>query len=153
MFSEKQKSPSRGTARRGGLIEPDRSLARPIAVKRFLIFLLLGPLIGYGVALALLGMLFVAPLMAIGLAYLLGVLPALLVALLDWFLAPRLGFAKRVLVCSIAGFLASPILIMGLLADPAMGIFFGAPGVVAAFACSLLSGRYVPPRATAGAVG
>ena len=133
-------------------IEPDRFPLRPTTVKRFLIFLLLGPLIGYGVTMAMLGMLFVAPLMAIALAYLLGLLPALLVALLDWFLAPRLSFAVRVLVCSVAGLLGSPILIMGLLADPAMGIFFGMPGVAAAFVCSLLSGRYVAPRAAAGAV-
>jgi len=122
-------------------------------VKRFLIFLLLGPLIGYGVMMALLGMLFVAPLMAVALAYLLGVLPALLVALLDWFLAPRLGYAMRVLVSSLGGLLGSPVLIMGLMADLSMGILLATPGMVAAFTCSLLSGRYAPPRATASAVG
>jgi hypothetical protein len=110
-------------------------------VKRFLIFLLLGPLIGYGVTMAMLGMLFVAPHVAIPLAYLAGLLPALGTALVDRFLAPRLGFAARVLACGAVGALASPILIMGFVRDPTMAIFFSVPGVVAAFICSFLSGH------------
>ena len=123
-------------------IEPDRRPARPITVKRFLIFLLLGPLIGYGVMMAMLGMLFVAPHVAIPLAYLAGLLPALGAALVDRLLAPRLAFMPRVLACGVVGALISPILIMGFVRDPAMAIFFAVPGVVAASICSLLSGRH-----------
>jgi hypothetical protein len=123
-------------------VEPDHRPARPITVKRFLIFLLLGPLIGYFVMMAMLGMLFVAPHVAIPLAYLAGLLPALGAALVDRFLAPRLGLAARVMACGAAGALASPILIMGFVRDPAKAIFFSVPGVVAAVICSLLSGRH-----------
>ena len=81
---------------------------------------------------------------AIALAYLAASCRRCGAALVDRFLAPRLRFAVRVVVCGAAGALVSPILIMGLLRDPAMAIFFGMPGVVAALVCSLLSGRHAP---------
>jgi hypothetical protein len=44
----------------------------------------------------MLGMAFVAPRVAIRLAYLLGIRPALCAALVNWYLSPRLSFAMRV---------------------------------------------------------
>jgi hypothetical protein len=124
-------------------------------MKRFLVFGLLGPFIGTLAAVILVEPLrdflisdapdsyfhvfthFVFPF-----GYALGIIPALLVAVLDWYLE-RKGSGDRTMKCTVAGFLL-PIPFIVLFFQPigAFGIVcLGLTGAIPAAICSRLSGR------------
>lgn len=125
-------------------------------MKRALIFLFVGPTVGFllaiGSAMALgtaigvdvnpwepvvLGVIFVY-------SYTAGVIPAALTGLVDWRLATRTTFARRILQTAGAGFVTSALIGLILLNHRLSGgaiLIFAIYGAIAAALCSWLSGR------------
>lgn len=125
-------------------------------MKRALIFLFVGPTVGFllaiGSAMALgtvtgieinpwepvvLGVIFAY-------AYTAGIIPAALTGLVDSSLAARTTFARRILRTAGAGFVTSALIGLTLLAHKLSGgavLIFAIYGAIAAALCSWLSGR------------
>jgi hypothetical protein len=138
-------------------------------LKRFLIFALLGAPLGlvtglWGILPVLNGSLVDPPvvdyhqIVLLPIAYMIGILPALLVGVLDNALARR-GVSRRVLWCALFGFCASFLPLssafaMGFLHGPFV-LIFGLVGAVPGGVCSWLAGRGGAPAgpAEAGAAG
>lgn len=118
-------------------------------MKRFFIFLLLGPLLGYWAGLVAVApgtispaFLWIATLLPLPYIYLVGAGPAMIVSMLDASLERR-NVRWRVAACAIAGaigsyvvFLFAPTWMRGL--DI---VLWGVSGFVAGGVCSWLSGR------------
>jgi hypothetical protein len=118
-------------------------------MKRFAIFVLLGPVIGFVVFVlrdiaggkiygGFPGVLFGLPF-----AYLFGILPALVMWLEDWWLCERISLPAKVVTSALTGYVA---VIALLLLNTAAGqvklpqiISFGLVGAIPAAICSLLS--------------
>ena len=110
---------------------------------RFLLFVILGPLIGLVIALLLIAALSSPPALnalpvLTGAAYLLGGLPALLTALVDWR-AARLSRVKRALVSAASGFVLSAAIPWALNPEFVYFLLVGLFGAIAAAVCSLLA--------------
>ena len=132
-------------------------------LKRFLIFALLGPPLGliaglWGILPVLNQSLTDPPvfdyhqIVLLPLAYIIGILPALLVAVFDNALARR-GIGRWVLWCAMLGFCASFLPLssafaMGFLHGPAV-LIFGLIGAAPGAACSGRAGRGEPPTPAA----
>lgn len=119
-------------------------------MKRFVIYVLLGPAIGFVVFVlrdiaggkidgGFPGVLFGLPF-----AYLFGILPALVMWLEDWWLCEKISLPAKILTSAVTGYLAVIVL---LLLNTAPGqvklpqiLTFGIVGAVPAAICSLLSG-------------
>jgi hypothetical protein len=117
-------------------------------VKRILIFLLLGPALGYGIYLlwqvavgrpiggaegVLLGLPF---------AYIFGVLPTLLIGFIDRFLSDRVSLWPKVMITALVGYVASVAMMSVWTAIPmplAQLLTFGSVGAVQGAVCSWLS--------------
>lgn len=124
-------------------------MSREKTVKRILIFLLLGPLVGYavyvlwqlslgrnlgGVESVLLGLPF---------AYIFGVLPSLMMGFVDRFLGDRVSLWPRVLITAIVGYVASVAMMSVWAAIPmpvAQLLSFGSVGAAQGAVCSWLAG-------------
>jgi hypothetical protein len=113
-------------------------------MKRLLIFALLGPFIGWLSVFAMTG---VPPYRVPGLAilafvwaYVLGIVPALIVCFVDWKLR---DWAWRPLYCAVAGFLAAQALFIFPFRDvgPQGVLILGSIGAFAGAVCSWLSGK------------
>jgi hypothetical protein len=119
-------------------------------MKRFLIFLLLGPLLGFLVFLlrdvaggrifdGVMGVIFGLPF-----AYLFGLPIVLIMWVEDWLLSDRIGWGTKVATSACVGYISS---ILMLLATSARHIelpqilSFGLVGALPAAACSWLAGR------------
>ncbi|QDM21895.1 hypothetical protein FNL55_13675 [Tardiphaga sp. vice352] len=118
-------------------------------MKRILIFLLLGPALGY--AIYLLWQLAVGRLIGgaegvlLGLpfAYIFGVLPTLVIGFIDRFLSDRISLWPRVLISAAVGYVASVAMMSVWTAIPmplAHLLTFGSVGAVQGAVCSWLSG-------------
>jgi hypothetical protein len=119
-------------------------------VKRFVIFVLLGPVIGFAVFVlrdiaggkifgGCPGVLFGLPF-----AYLFGILPALVMWLEDWWLCEKISLPAKIITSAATGYVAVIVL---LLLNTATGqvklpqiLTFGIVGAVPAAICSFLSG-------------
>jgi Family of unknown function (DUF5413) len=119
-------------------------------VKRFVIYVLLGPAIGFVVFTlrdiaggkivgGFPGVLFGLPF-----AYLFGILPALVMWLEDWWLCEKISLPAKIFTSAVTGYLAVIVLLVlntapGQVKLPQI-ITFGIVGAVPAAICSLLSG-------------
>lgn len=129
-------------------------------MKRILIFLLLGPALGYGIYLlwqvavgrpiggvegALLGLPF---------AYIFGVLPTLVIGFVDRFLDERINLWPKVMITAIVGYAASVAMMSVWSAIPmplAQLLTFGSVGAVQGAVCSWLSSdNHIPEVTSAG---
>ena len=107
-------------------------------MKRVLIFVLLGPLLGSLVVAAPAS--FDARMSVLPLAYMYGSGPALATGLIDRYLANWLALLYRVIATAFVGYLATAIG-FGLAAGAFTGVFlFGILGVIPAALCSLIAG-------------
>jgi len=118
-------------------------------MKRFLLFLLLGPAIGFAVfeiRELLSGRIiggFIGFIMGLPIAYWFGLVPSLIMWGEDWFLEDKLGLALKVLTSTITGYLASiaMLLIWTSVSIPLPQILtFGLVGAAQGLVCSWLSG-------------
>jgi len=117
-------------------------------MKRFFIFLLLGPLLGYWAGLIAVapGMiepvfLWVATLVLLPYIYLVGAGPALIVSMLDASLERR-AFRWRIAACAVAGAVGSyAVFLFGPWMRGGDIILWGISGLVAGAVCSWLSGK------------
>ena len=126
-------------------------------MKRILIFLLLGPALGYGIYLlwqvavgrsiggaegVLLGLPF---------AYIFGVLPTLVIGFVDRFLSERIGLWPKVMITATVGYVASVAMMSVWSAIPmplAQLLTFGSVGAVQGAVCSWLSSESPVPEGT-----
>jgi hypothetical protein len=122
-------------------------------MKRFLIFLLIGPIAGFAVFEVrelLLGRVIGGPigfLMGLPFAYWFGLIPSLLMWLEDWFLEDKIGLWPKVLTSTLFGYLISMSMMLIWTAVPiplTQILTFGIVGAVQGALCSWLSG--VKPR-------
>jgi hypothetical protein len=112
-------------------------------MRRLLIFALLGPFLGWLSFFVMTGVMpYNVPGIAIysfGWAYVLGIVPSLIVCLVDWKLR---DWTWRALYCAMAGFLAAQALFIFPFRDAGLeGVLtLGSIGAVAGAVCSWLSG-------------
>jgi hypothetical protein len=127
-------------------------------MKRFLIYALLGPPVGFAVLIVMTALLtprmrgtpdnalFGAVALAIPAAYLVGLLPAMIVAVVDLLLSKRkLALWPRICACTAAGYIVTMLGTYGFRLPP-NGRFllfglFGLVGAIPAALCAWLSGR------------
>ena len=108
-------------------------------MKRVVLFVIVGPLIGLLPIVALAGLpAFNGLPMLLGAAYLAGAVPALLTGLVDWR-AARLSRGKRALVSAAAGFVLSAAIPWVLNHEFVYFLLVGLFGAIAAAVCSLLA--------------
>ena len=131
-------------------------------MKRILIFLLLGPALGYGIYL-LWQMAVGRPiggaegvLLGLPFAYIFGVLPTLVIGFVDRFLSDRVGLWTKVMITAIFGYVASVAMMSVWSAIPmplAQLLTFGSVGAVQGAVCSWLSSDARIPEATSAGRG
>jgi len=120
-------------------------------MKRFFIFLLLGPLLGYLAGFIAVTLpensfliLLIITLPLLPYVYLVGVGPALIVSMLDASLERR-AFRWRIAACAIAGYAGSyAVFLFGPWMRGVDIILWGISGLVAGAVCSWLSGKRQP---------